>query len=483
MSEPKLVKDLHYDILKDLANLLSSDNDWKALANYLGLSLGVISLLEAEEYPALAVLQRWMSEDDEKSVSYLIAVLVRMERPDAVRHLKDHEFTVLPVPEEQEKSEEKDPPDDLLVFPVPEQHEQSDEKDLPDDLSVLPAPEQHKQNEENELPDDLLVLPVREQHEKSDQKILRSGQNSQSGLTQDKMDSSVTSLEEINEYEIYDEKDDPIYLEERKVIGKEGGVIVVEGTSVEVTVPENAIEGEQQEIEVTVYIGPPDDWRQLELDGHTIDLPQVQMSPSGTKFKRPVEVVTEISYFEEEEDLQCQYANGDLKSRKIWQDAIRAGSKETAKQSAVTEEPHVSFCIENQKMHAYFMHFTLTRSKRKTPKKKKLASSVYCDLSYLKTGCLKLLVVFYEQTTAGKRILQKHVNGFHETATKKEIIVKKNDLSLELDNIVGDWKLEQGAIKQVLFDYHFVHTLTTLTKAMVTPSGTKEDFLIYAYIY
>ena len=109
-----------------------------------------------------------------------------------------------------------------------------------------------------------------------------------------------------------------------------------------------------------------------------IDLAQVQMSPSGTKFKKPVEVVTQISSFEDEEDIEWQFADNDLKSRTIWQKATRASSKEEAKQLAVSEEPHVSFCIENRKMYAYYMHFTLGRILFKRVTSKCLECSVYC---------------------------------------------------------------------------------------------------------
>ncbi len=196
-------------------------------------------------------------------------------------------------------------------------------------------------------------------------------------------------------------------MQEKKVIGKEGGVIVVERTSVKVTIPENAIEGEEQEIEIKVHIGPPNDWQQLESEGYSIDLAQVQMSPSGTKFKKPVEVVTQISSFEDEEDIEWQFADNDLKSRTIWQKATRASSKEGARQLAVSQKPHVSFCIENRKMYAYYMHFTLGRILFKRVTSKCLECSVYCDMRSFNNGSIKLVVVFYEGTKEGKTVCEK----------------------------------------------------------------------------
>ncbi len=94
---PRLVKDLHYQVLKDLFNLLNRktllENDWRTFASHLGMSYGDIMVLEGESNPASAIFQKWMSQDGEKTVSFLIDVLRRMERFDAVRHLEKHEFT------------------------------------------------------------------------------------------------------------------------------------------------------------------------------------------------------------------------------------------------------------------------------------------------------------------------------------------------------------------------------------------------------
>ncbi len=94
---PRLVEDLHYDVLKDLFNLLNRktliENDWRTFASHLGMSYGDIMVLEGESNPASAVFQKWMSQDGEKTVSFLIDVFRRMERFDAVRHLDKQEIT------------------------------------------------------------------------------------------------------------------------------------------------------------------------------------------------------------------------------------------------------------------------------------------------------------------------------------------------------------------------------------------------------
>ena len=92
-----MVEDLHYDVLKDLSNLLNPETsiatDWRKFARELGFSNSDILVLEEQSNPALAVFPKWMSQDGEKTVSFLIDVLRRMERFDAVRHLEKHEFT------------------------------------------------------------------------------------------------------------------------------------------------------------------------------------------------------------------------------------------------------------------------------------------------------------------------------------------------------------------------------------------------------
>ena len=94
---PRLVKDLHYQVLKDLFNLLNRKtligNDWRTFASHLGMSYGDIMVLEGESNPASAVFQKWMSQDGEKTVSFLIDILRRMKRFDAVRHLDKQEIT------------------------------------------------------------------------------------------------------------------------------------------------------------------------------------------------------------------------------------------------------------------------------------------------------------------------------------------------------------------------------------------------------
>ncbi len=96
---PRLVKELHYDVLKDLSNLLNPETsiatDWRKFARELGFSNSDILVLEEQSNPALAVFQKWMSQDGEKTFSFLIDVFRHMERFDAVRHLEKHEFTGL----------------------------------------------------------------------------------------------------------------------------------------------------------------------------------------------------------------------------------------------------------------------------------------------------------------------------------------------------------------------------------------------------
>ncbi len=216
-------------------------------------------------------------------------------------------------------------------------------------------------------------------------------------------ESSCDSESETDE--VFDDFCDGILFEETKVIGKEGGMIVVQGTSVRVTIPENAIEGEEQEIEVKVYIGQPNDWKQLKADGHAIDLPQVQLGPSGTKFNKPVEVVTQLNAYEDEEDVEYEFADGELSNSTVWLKATRASSKEKAKRLAVTEEPNVSFYVEDRYMYAYYMHFTLGRTFFKRFRKSKwLGASVYCDYRNFLHGRCNLIVIFFEQTVEGKAV-------------------------------------------------------------------------------
>ncbi len=205
--------------------------------------------------------------------------------------------------------------------------------------------------------------------------------------------------------EIHYERDDQIAFQERKLIGKKGGFIDVVETFVKVTIPENAIEGVQQEIEIKTIICQPNDWSQLESEGYTIDLPIVQMSPSGTKFIKPVEITTEIDSLKDEGEIECEFAYGDINSNTIWQKAIRASSKKEAERLAVSEEPHVSFWLESLYMHAYTMHFSKVRKILKGASKSKcLGSSVYCDRKNFRNGSLTLGVFFYRRTKMGLKV-------------------------------------------------------------------------------
>ncbi len=71
---PRLVKDLHYDVLKDLSNLLNPETsiatDWRKFARELGFSNSDILVLEEQSNPAFAVFQKWHLEKHEFTGTY-----------------------------------------------------------------------------------------------------------------------------------------------------------------------------------------------------------------------------------------------------------------------------------------------------------------------------------------------------------------------------------------------------------------------------
>ncbi len=171
-----------------------------------------------------------------------------------------------------------------------------------------------------------------------------------------------------------------------------------------VNVPESAFDEEEREIDVQVYIGPPSDWEELQREGYTIELPQVRLGPSGMVFKKPVEVISLITPFENEKDVEYEFSNDENRCSATWAKATRASTKEGAKEMAVSQEPNVSFFVEDSYVYAYYMHFTWGRILRRRVKSKCLEGSVYTRTKNLFQGSLDLVVFFRELTEEGKTV-------------------------------------------------------------------------------
>ena len=179
------------------------------------------------------------------------------------------------------------------------------------------------------------------------------------------------------------------------MFGYDGGSLHVPNTSVRVLVPEGAVpEGQNKEVSVTVHLCRPNDWKELRDYGHTIDLPQVQLGPTGSQFLKPVEVVIENSINDVPEDIEYEFADGDSFKTAVWKQAIRENTKEEAQSSAMLREPHVSYYVGKKYTHAFYMHFTFGRKKKLRNKSKWLAVTAVMKETTLG-------VIFYEPNNEG----------------------------------------------------------------------------------
>ena len=172
----------------------------------------------------------------------------------------------------------------------------------------------------------------------------------------------------------------------------------------QINVPESAFDEEEREIDVQVYIGPPSDWEQLNSEECTTELPQVRLGPSGMVFKKPVEVITRITPFKNEMDVEYEFSNDENHCSATWEKAIRARTKAEAKEMAASQEPNISFFVEDSYVYAYYMHFTWGRILRRRVKSKCLEGSVYSRTKNLFQGSLDLVVFFRELTEEGKTV-------------------------------------------------------------------------------
>ena len=84
---------LSYDIRRELALLLdvpSMGHDWRSFADRLGLQYKEIRHMERNEYPTLAVLDKWETEGDYvATVGKMLSVLGELNRKDAIAMLTE----------------------------------------------------------------------------------------------------------------------------------------------------------------------------------------------------------------------------------------------------------------------------------------------------------------------------------------------------------------------------------------------------------
>eukprot|EP00112_Aurelia_sp_Birch-Aquarium-sp1_P004430 Seg1501.7 transcript_id=Seg1501.7/GoldUCD/mRNA.D3Y31 product="Netrin receptor UNC5C" protein_id=Seg1501.7/GoldUCD/D3Y31 len=250
--------------------------------------------------------------------------------------------------------------------------------------------------------------------------------------------SGVASNDDISSYSA-DE------LHTSVMFGYDGGSFHVPNTSVRVLVPEGAVlDGQRKEVSVTVHLSRPNDWKELRHNGQTIDLPQVQLGPTGSQFLKPIEVVIENSRNDVPEDIEYEFADGDTFETAVWKKAIRENSREKAQSSAMLKEPHVSYYVGKRNTHAFYMHFTFGRKKRLRNKSKWLAVT-----AVIKGNTLG--VIFYEPTNEGSVLLQRRMaNSIEVVQFQKEINVKKCDgnIQIVMKNLKGNWMVAQGAETQ-----------------------------------
>lgn len=168
--------------------------------------------------------------------------------------------------------------------------------------------------------------------------------------------------------------------------------------------PKGAInKNEMKEIDVKVKIGRPNDWKELRENGYTIDLPQVELGPNGSWFNKPIELMFENASVIQD-DVLFEFTEGCIDLESVWLPALECSSRKEAKKSALTKTPHVAFYIGEKYLHAFYLHFTGGRKKKKIPKDVWLQSAAYLKVDNLIDDCFALKVVFYEQTEEGKTV-------------------------------------------------------------------------------
>ena len=189
-----------------------------------------------------------------------------------------------------------------------------------------------------------------------------------------------------------------ITLQASKTFDYEGGTLEIEGSSISVKVPKGAInQGETKDIDVKVKLSRPNDWKSLRDSGYTTALPQIELSPSGSKFNRPVEVLMKSSApYDIEDDITFEFTEGSINEKSDWLPAVKCNSRKEAKSMALVKSPHVAFFVGERVLFAYYLHFTGGRQKKTIQKQKWFQSSAFVKTNRITGERLAIKVVLYE---------------------------------------------------------------------------------------
>ena len=102
-----------------------------------------------------------------------------------------------------------------------------------------------------------------------------------------------------------------------KRIGYSGSEISCKGSSCRVVIPEGALPpGSNEEIFYKLFVNRPNDWEKLKRKGRNIDLPIVDLEPTGIKFLKPVELHMKNSLCDNIEEIEFQYCEGNITSNR-----------------------------------------------------------------------------------------------------------------------------------------------------------------------
>ena len=206
--------------------------------------------------------------------------------------------------------------------------------------------------------------------------------------------------------EIYSQLDGPL-MKVSKVISSNGGEISYERSSCKLVIPEGALRwGDNVEISYTLYLNRPNDLEELKAKGESIDLPIVDLQPSGTKFLKPVEIHLSNNMDDEVEDIEFEFCEGRYCENSKWLKAERAETREEARAKAEKKIPHVSYVVEKQETIAYYLSFTGARKKKKNrPKEsKRIEANVYMNHQTNMENSCSLAVYFCESKIEIKQV-------------------------------------------------------------------------------
>ena len=140
----------------------------------------------------------------------------------------------------------------------------------------------------------------------------------------------------------------------------------------------------------------PSDWKCLGDNGYTTALPHIELGPNGLHFNNPIEVLMESNAsFNAEDDVTFEFTEGPMNEKSEWLPAAKCSSRVDAISMSLRRDPHVSFCLGDRFLHAFYLHFTGGRWRNKIPKEQWFKLAAFVNTNKMTGDRLAIKVVLY----------------------------------------------------------------------------------------